>query len=79
MIQELRGIPGHFKEIKRMSKWITIEVMINSEGMDRCPATNELIYSQVKDQVKESIESNNFSFSFQSLTNEDFKSLEVAK
>jgi hypothetical protein len=53
--------------------------MINSEGMDRCPATNELIYSQVKDQVKESIESNNFSFSFQSLTNEDFKSLEVAK
>ncbi len=61
------------------SKWITIEVMINSEGMDRCPVTNELIYSQVKDQVKENIESNNFSFSFQSLTNEDFKSLEVAK
>lgn len=62
-----------------MSKWITIEVMINSEGMDRCPVTNELIYSQVKDQVKESIENNNFSFSFQSLTKDDFKSLEVAK
>ena len=62
-----------------MSKWITIEMQINSEGMERCPVTNELIYNQVRDQVKETIESNNFSFSFQSLTNEDLKTLEVVK
>mgnify|MGYP003653731843 CR=1 FL=1 len=61
------------------NKWITVEVQINSEGMDRCPATNELLYDQVKDQVKETIKSNNFSFSFQPLTEQDIKTLTKGK